>query len=235
MTRMQVEGLEARYGRAQVLHGVSLSLRGGEVLCLMGRNGAGKTTTLRSVMGTLRPTGGRITLDGRDLTGLPAAEIPRAGIAHVPQGRRLFSDLTVRENLALGLMTRGADTAVQEAALDLFPVLRDRLSQRAGTLSGGEQSMLAMARAICVGPRVLLLDEPTEGLMPSAVATVRAAIARLRADGVAVLLVEQRVEAVLEVGDRVAFMEHGRIRADHPIAEVRADPGLLKRYVGLSV
>jgi branched-chain amino acid transport system ATP-binding protein len=230
---LRVEGIQAFYGRSQALHDFSVEVAAGEVLCLLGRNGAGKTTALKAIMGLVRPRGGRITLDGEDLAGLPAHEIPRRGLGYVPQGRRLFAELSVRENLEIGLMVRGSGQAVLDRALDLFPVLRQRLDQRAGTLSGGEQTMLTIARALCIEPRILLLDEPTEGLMPSMIATIRAVVLQLRDAGVGVLLVEQRVDAVLPVASRVAFMENGRIRATVSIDAVRADDSLLHRYVGV--
>ncbi|RWR20442.1 ABC transporter ATP-binding protein [Sinirhodobacter populi] len=233
MSVMTVEGFDAFYGRSQALRGFSVELRGGEVLCLLGRNGAGKTTALKAIMGTIRRTAGRIVLDGRDLSALPAYEIPRAGIAHVPQGRRLFAELTVAENLEIGLSTRKSSRRALDYALGLFPVLTERMHQRSGTLSGGEQTMLTMARAMCIEPAVILLDEPTEGLMPSAIAGIREAVIRLRDNGVAVLLVEQRVDAVLPVADRVAFMDHGEIKARFTIDEVRNDLSLLHRYVGV--
>lgn len=233
MSMMSVKGFDAFYGRSQALRNFSIDLKSGEVLCLMGRNGAGKTTALKSIMGTVRPAAGTLTLDGKDLTGLPAKDIPRAGIGYVPQGRRLFTELTVWENLEIGLMTRKSDRKALDHALELFPVLKERMNQRSGTLSGGEQTMLSIARAMCVNPVVMMLDEPTEGLMPSAIAGIREAVVRLRDEGVAVLLVEQRVDAVLSIADRVAFMDHGEIKAEFSIEEVRAKPDLLHHYVGV--
>jgi branched-chain amino acid transport system ATP-binding protein len=230
---LEVQDVDCFYGKVQVLRGLSLRLEAGEVLCLLGRNGAGKTTALKAIMGLLRPRSGRILLDGIDLTALPAHEVPKHGVAYVPQGRRLFAELTVRENLEIGLMTRNTGAAALERVLQLFPALRDRLRQRAGTLSGGEQQMLAMARALCIEPRVMLLDEPTEGLMPSMIAKVRDSVRELRAEGVATILVEQRVDAVLPVADRVAFLETGRLRAVLDVGELRGDPSLLHRYVGV--
>jgi branched-chain amino acid transport system ATP-binding protein len=230
---LEVQDVDCFYGKVQVLRGLSLRLEAGEVLCLLGRNGAGKTTALKAIMGLLRPRSGRILLDGIDLTALPAHEVPKRGVAYVPQGRRLFAELTVRENLEIGLMTRNTGPAALERVLQLFPALRDRLRQRAGTLSGGEQQMLAMARALCIEPRVMLLDEPTEGLMPSMIAKVRDSVRDLRAAGVATILVEQRVDAVLPVADRVAFLETGRLRAVLDVGELRDDPSLLHRYVGV--
>jgi branched-chain amino acid transport system ATP-binding protein len=226
-------GLDCFYDEVQVLHGIDLELGKGEVLCLLGRNGAGKTTLLKAIMGLVAVRAGSIRLDGVELTKLPPHGVPRAGIAYVPQGRRLFAELTVAENLEIGLMTRRKGGETRERVLDLFPVLRERLQQRSGTLSGGEQQMLAMARALCLEPDVLLLDEPTEGLMPSMIATVRDTVARLREEGVSTMLVEQRVDAVLPVADRVAFIENGRNRETVPVEDLRADPALVHRYVGV--
>jgi branched-chain amino acid transport system ATP-binding protein len=238
---LRVEGLDAGYGGVQVLRGVALDLRAGEVHCLLGRNGAGKTTLLKAIMGLVRPTAGRVLLEGWDLARLPAHRVPRLGVAYVPQGRRLFAELTVAENLEIGLMARparragtgGGDRAVRERTLALFPVLGERLGQRAGTLSGGEQQMLAMARALCLEPRVLLLDEPTEGLQPSMVTRIRDVVAGLRGTGVATLLVEQRVEAVHAVADRVSFLENGQMRETIAGAELDTHSALFHRYVGV--
>ncbi|MCO5082110.1 MAG: ABC transporter ATP-binding protein [Rhizobiaceae bacterium] len=231
---LTVSGLNCFYGEVQVLHDFSLGLRKGEVLCLLGRNGAGKTTALKAIMGLVPARSGSIRLGDRELTALPAHEVPRAGIAYVPQGRRLFAEMTVAENIEIGLMARGKGSATRDAVLDLFPVLRERLKQRSGTLSGGEQQMLAMARALCVEPQVLLLDEPTEGLMPSMIAKIRETVAKLRERGVSTLLVEQRVDAVLPVADRVAFIENGRNRETANVRRLRDDPDLIRRYVGVS-
>ena len=230
---LTISGLDCFYGEVQVLHGLDLDLNKGEVLCLLGRNGAGKTTTLKAIMGLVRARTGSIRLGERELTDLPAHEVPRAGIAYVPQGRRLFAELTVAENIEIGLMTRRKGAATREAVLELFPVLRERLKQRSGTLSGGEQQMLAMARALCLEPEVLLLDEPTEGLMPSMIARIRETVAGLRERGVSTILVEQRVDAVLSLADRVAFIENGRNRETVDIAQLRDDPEMVRRYVGV--
>ena len=230
---LELRNINVFYGNVQVLRDLSLALEAGSVLCLLGRNGAGKTTTLRAIMGLLKPRSGSISLDGADLTALPAHELPRHGIAYVPQGRRLFAELTVRENLEIGLMARHKGQKTLDRALASFPVLAERFRQRAGTLSGGEQQMLAMARALCIEPRVMLLDEPTEGLMPSMIARIREAVLDLKRQGVGTILVEQRVDAVLPVADRVAFIETGRVRAEVDVAELRADPTLLHRYVGV--
>jgi branched-chain amino acid transport system ATP-binding protein len=230
---LTIENFDSYYGQSQALRGFSITVSPGEVLCLLGRNGAGKTTALKSIMGIVPPKRGRIMLGGTDLTGLAPNRIPMAGLGYVPQGRRLFSELTVRENLEIGLMTRKSGPQALERALSYFPALRERFSQRSGTLSGGEQTMLAMARALCIEPTILMLDEPTEGLMPSMIATIRDVVIRLRDEGVGVLLVEQRIDAVLPVANRIAFMDHGEIKAELGIEAVRADPAILKTYLGV--
>ncbi len=228
-----MSGVDAFYGDVQALRGFSLDLAKGEVLCLLGRNGAGKTTALKAIMGLVSMRAGSIVKGGRDLTKLAAHEVPKSGVAYVPQGRRLFAEMTVAENIEIGLMTRGKGEATRQAVLDLFPVLKERLSQRSGTLSGGEQQMLAMARALCIEPDVLLLDEPTEGLMPSMIARIRETVAELRQRGVSTILVEQRVDAVLSLADRVAFIENGQNRETVPVEQVRADPAYVRKYVGV--
>ncbi|WP_157019239.1 ABC transporter ATP-binding protein [Mesorhizobium xinjiangense] len=230
---LKINAINCFYGNVQVLRDLSIDLRKGEVLCLLGRNGAGKTTTLKAVMGLVKVRGGSIMLGDTDLARLAPHEVPKAGVAYVPQGRRLFSDLTVAENIEIGLMARGKGRAVRDEVLDLFPVLRQRLGQRSGTLSGGEQQMLAMARALCIEPAILLLDEPTEGLMPAMIARIRETVAELRRRGVSTILVEQRVDAVLPVADRVAFIENGRNRRTLDVEELRADPDAIHRYVGV--
>jgi branched-chain amino acid transport system ATP-binding protein len=232
---LRLEAIDCFYGNVQVLRGLSLELAAGEVLCLLGRNGAGKTTTLKTIMGLIKPRAGRILLGDTDLTRLPAHEIPRHGLAYVPQGRRLFAELTVEENLTIGLMTRKTGPEALKRALALFPILRERLRQTAGTLSGGEQEMLAVARALCLKPRVLLLDEPTEGLMPSMIAAILETVRALKAEGVATILVEQRVEAALAVADRVAFIENGVVRETATPAALRAVPALVHHYVGVGL
>ncbi|RUV73118.1 MAG: ABC transporter ATP-binding protein [Mesorhizobium sp.] len=230
---LTISGLDCFYGQVQVLYGLDLVLNKGEVLCLFGRNGAGKTTTLKAIMGLVPSRAGSIRLDGKELTGLLAHDVPKAGVAYVPQGRRLFAEMTVAENIEIGMMARGKGKTTRENVLELFPLLRQRLRQRSGTLSGGEQQMLAMARALCLEPQVLLLDEPTEGLMPSMIARIRETVAKLRDLGVSTILVEQRVDAVLSVADRVSFIENGRNRETVDVEELRADPSAVRRYVGV--
>lgn len=229
----EVANIDAGYGQARILRGISLSVRPGEVLCLMGRNGAGKTTTMKAIMGLLPLTAGSITLDGEVIGGLPAHRIAGKGIGYIPQGRRLFLELSVAENIEIGLMARNSDDSVRQRVLDLFPVLRDRLDQVAGTLSGGEQQMLAAARALSIEPKVLLLDEPTEGLQPSMIEQIRRVVVTMRDQGVAIILVEQRVDAVLTMADRVTFIENGQNRDTVDIAVLRDDTSLLTRFIGV--
>ncbi|WP_112320370.1 ABC transporter ATP-binding protein [Oceanibium sediminis] len=230
---LRVEAINSGYGNAQVLRDVSLDVAAGEILCLMGRNGAGKTTAMKTIMGLLPLMSGRITLDGQDVGRLPAHEVARAGIGYIPQGRRLFTELTVAQNLEIGLMTRKSGPHVRTRVLELFPRLSERLNQRAETLSGGEQQMLATARALCIEPKVLILDEPTEGLQPSMIEAIRDVVVRLRNEGVAILLVEQRVDAVLALADRVAFLENGILAETVTPERMRTDAALLKRYLGV--
>jgi len=172
-------------------------------------------------------------LNGEELSDRAPHDIPKAGIGYVPQGRRLFTEMSVAENLEVGLMVRGGGRETREWVLELFPRLRERLSQRAETLSGGEQQMLAMARALCLRPEVLLLDEPTEGLQPSMIEAIRQVVVKMRGEGVAVLLVEQRLDAVLELADRVAFLENGQNGEIVPAERLREDHDLVMRYVGV--
>lgn len=230
---LELKAIDCFYGAAQVLRSFSLKLEAGEILCLLGRNGAGKTTALKAIMGLVPPRSGHIILDGIDLTRLPPHEIPRRGIGYVPQGRRLFSELTVMENLKIGLMTRSSGAAALDHVLSLFPLLKERLGQSSGTMSGGEQQMLAMARALCIDPKVLLLDEPTEGLMPSMIARIRQSVLDLQSHGVTTILVEQRVDAVLPVATRVAFVENGRVTATMPVDELRNNRHAIDKYVGV--
>jgi len=230
---LKLEGVNTGYGPIQVLYDLSLEARAGEVLCLLGRNGAGKTTTLKAIMGLLPLTSGKITLENTELSALPAHEVPRHGVGYIPQGRRLFSELSVAENIEIGLMAGGNGAETRERVLDMFPRLRERLGQRAETLSGGEQQMLATARALCLDPKVLLLDEPTEGLQPSMIQLIRETVETLRDAGVAIILVEQRIDAVLALSDRVQFIENGHSREVVTPAELHKDRSLIHAYVGV--
>ena len=231
---LRLENVHAGYGRIEVLHGIDLALDAGSVLGLLGRNGAGKTTTLRAIMGLVDGLRGSIRLADTELAGTAPHRVPGHGIAYVPQGRRLFPEMSVAENLRVGALAGGGESAGRLAfALDRFPALEEKLRTPARALSGGQQQMVAMARALATGPRVLLLDEPTEGLQPSYVGRILETVCDLRAAGVAVLMVEQRVEAALEVADRIAFIENGTIR-EHATAESLArNPESLVRYVGV--
>ncbi|MEZ5779048.1 MAG: ABC transporter ATP-binding protein [Paracoccaceae bacterium] len=230
---LKLDRIEAGYGAVQVLRGLSLDVSAGEVLCVMGRNGAGKSTMLKTIMGQVRVSAGMIDLDQTRIDTLPAHEVPRHGIGYVPQGRRLFGDLTVAENIEIGLMTRKRDARVRDNVLTLFPRLRERLAQVSRTLSGGEQQMLAIARALCLEPKVLLLDEPTEGLQPSMIALIRDTMVALKGTGVATILVEQRVDAALSVADRIAFMVGGKVA--ETVAAKGLTPGApqFASYVGV--
>ena len=231
---LHLENVRAGYGRVEVLRGVDLVLEPGRILGLLGRNGAGKTTTIRAIMGLVDGLRGSIRIEDTELVGLPPHRVPGHGLAWVPQGRRLFAEMTVEENLRLGALAGRGESAERLAfLLDLFPALKDRMHTPARRLSGGQQQMVAMARALASGPRVLLLDEPTEGLQPSLVDRILEAVRELRAAGTTLLLVEQKVEAALAVADRIAFIENGRIQ-DHATPESLArDPEPLIRYVGV--
>ena len=230
---LQLDRISAGYGPVGVLREVTLQVAPGEVACLMGRNGAGKTTLLRTVMGQTDRTGGTISLDGIPLHDLPPHEVPRHGIGYVPQGRRLFGDLTVAENLTVGLMTRGQGKPALDRVLSMFPRLAERLNQTARTLSGGEQQMLAIGRALCLDPRILMLDEPTEGLQPSMTAMIQDVIVTLRVARVGILLVEQRVEAALGLADRILFLSQGRLAETHPAATLTRDAPAFRAHVGV--
>ena len=230
---LRVEELTAGYGPITVLRDVGFEARAGEVTAIMGRNGAGKSTLLKCIMGLVPAAAGRIVLDGIEVHSLPAHRVPHHGVAYVPQGRRLFGPLTVAENLAVGLFARDGGQEVREAVLDLFPRLRERLGQVASTLSGGEQQMLAIARALCLEPKVLMLDEPTEGLQPSMNRLIQDTVLRLKDTGVATILVEQRVDAALRVADRIAFMANGHIAETTHAADLAPDARQFADHVGV--
>ena len=237
---LYVENLTAAYGKVSVLHGVSLKVERGQVVTLIGSNGAGKTTTMRAISGMLAPSAGTIRLGDRDITGLPAHRITGLGLAHSPEGRRVFPTQSVRDNLLLGAFTRltfggrarGDVDADLQRSLDLFPRLRERQHQLAGTLSGGEQQMLAMARALMLQPDVLLLDEPSMGLAPILVEEVFSIIRRLKESGITMLLVEQFAAAALAVADYGYVMENGRISVEGPAHQLQDDPKVRAAYLG---
>ena len=232
-----VEEIHTYYGKSHILHGVSLTVGAGEVVGLLGRNGVGKSTTLKTVMGLVRPSQGEVRYEGRAITGLAPHRLARLGIAYLPEDRRIFRLLTVMENLRTGLDRAGLDEARKQALLDkvyrYFPVLADRGNQAGGTLSGGEQQMLAIARAMMLEPKIILLDEPTEGLMPRMVSQISHIIDALHQEGVAILLVEQNVPLTLEACQRVYLMEKGVVRHHAPASELRDDRAVIHQYMGI--
>ena len=230
---LELEKISCCYGQVEVLHQVSMNLKQGEILGLLGRNGAGKTTLLKCLMGLLPLVHGKIVLNDEQLSRKPAHEIPKMGIGLVPQGRRLFPYLSVDENLRMGLLVGDEKPGLLDWILDLFPVLRDRMQQYAGTLSGGEQQMLATARALCIQPKFLLLDEPSEGLMPRYVERIFETIQRLKKERVGILLVEQKIDGVLKISDRVAFLENGYLEHESTPGELAKNDDALFRYVGI--
>ena len=236
---LKIENLEAGYGKVQVLHGISMAVAQGSVVTLIGSNGAGKTTTMRAISGMIAPTAGTITLKDKSIGGLESYTIAKLGLAHSPEGRRVFATMSVTDNLILGAFPRltgsrpkGDVAADLERAMELFPRLKERRAQLAGTLSGGEQQMLAMARAVMLNPDIVLFDEPSMGLAPILVEEVFRIIARLKSEGVTMLLVEQFAAAALEVADYGYVLENGRISVHGPAAQLKSDPAVKAAYLG---
>ncbi|RLD94705.1 MAG: ABC transporter ATP-binding protein [Aquificota bacterium] len=232
MALLKVEDIHTYYGDSYVLQGVSLEVKRGEVVALLGRNGAGKTTTLRTIMGIIKPRRGKILFKGVDITPMPAFKVARMGIGYVPQGRRLFPEMTVLENLKTGMRKKGNGDKLDEI-FDLFPALKDRLSQKASTLSGGEQQALSIARALLTEPEILLLDEPTTGLMPLLVSRLREVIEKLHEDGMAILLVEEKVPFALSVAERLYFMVKGKIAYEGSRRDLEDKRDVFIRYLGV--
>jgi branched-chain amino acid transport system ATP-binding protein len=234
-TLLELEDVRARYGPVQALHGISLTVGAGEAVAVLGANGAGKTTTLRAVSGTVRRSG-RIVFAGRAIARRPPEAVARTGIAHVPEGRGTLTELSVRENLRIGAYVRRDRKAVAEderRVLGYFPQLADRGRQRAGTLSGGEQQMLALARALMLRPRLLLLDEPSLGLAPLVVAEIFRIVRELNEEeGLAVLVVEQNAALALEASSRAYVLEVGRVAVEGPSADLRRDESVRRSYLG---
>jgi branched-chain amino acid transport system ATP-binding protein len=234
---LRVEGVHTYYGKSHILHGVSLEVGHGEVVGLLGRNGVGKSTTLKAIAGLVRSSQGEIVFDGKEVAGLAPHRLARLGIGYVPEERRIFPQLSVVENLRTGLDRHGVGKSEKQTLLDkayaYFPVLAERRNQPGGTLSGGEQQMLAIARAMMLEPKIILLDEPTEGLMPRMVAQIGEIIGALQREGVAVLLVEQNVPLTLEAGQRIYIIEKGVVRHHAPAAELRADHAPIHEYMGV--
>jgi branched-chain amino acid transport system ATP-binding protein len=232
---LEVDGLATAYGRSQVLFGVSFSVRPGEVATLLGRNGMGKTTTVRSVMGMVRPHGGTITFEGKPLHGLPSYRVAQAGLGLVPEGRQVFPNLTVRENLVATAARRSgrAELWTLERVLALFPQLAERLGHFGSQLSGGEQQMLAIGRALMTNPRMLILDEATEGLAPLVCVEIYRAIESLKASGLSILIIDKNLPALTRVADRHYVLEKGRVVWSGPPAELAANRDLQHRYLGV--
>jgi branched-chain amino acid transport system ATP-binding protein len=232
-----VEDVHTYYGKSHILHGVTLSVAAGEVVGLLGRNGVGKSTTLKTIMGLVRPSHGAVLLDGNAITGLAPHKLARMGIGYVPEDRRIFRQLTVMENLRTGLDRDGVTVDRRKALLDkvfaYFPVLAERRNQAGGTLSGGEQQMLAIARAMMLEPKIILLDEPTEGLMPRMVSQIGEIIEVLHKEGVAILLVEQNVPLTLAASQRVYIMEKGAVRHHCASSDIDANDPVIKQYLGV--
>jgi len=232
---LQVEGLNAGYGGSWVLDGLALSVPRGQVTAILGRNGMGKTTFMRALMGLLPVDSGRVLFDKQDITGLRPFEVAKRGIAYVPQGREVFADFTVLENLRLGLLGAGnAGAEIPDEIFERFPILLERRNQKGGTLSGGQQQQLAIARALIGQPKLLLLDEPSEGIQPSIVMEIAENLQRISEDeGLTVLLVEQNVQMVLSIASQCTFIENGRVAAQHGADDLRADPGIVQRYLAV--
>ncbi|MFF3439371.1 ABC transporter ATP-binding protein [Streptosporangium sp. NPDC002721] len=232
---LDIDGLDVHYGGVHALRGLSLGVAEGEIVALLGNNGAGKTTTLSAVSGLLRPSGGTVVFDGKAITREKPHRITARGLVHVPEGRRIFSTLSVHENLQLGgyLVRDQAEIRTRiERVYELLPRLAERRAQQGGTLSGGEQQMLAIGRALVTGPRLLLLDEPSMGLAPLVVASVMELIAGINAQGTSVLLVEQNAVAALGIAHRGYVIENGECVLDGPAAELRRDPRVVEAYLG---
>jgi branched-chain amino acid transport system ATP-binding protein len=234
---ISVEGVHTYYGKSHILNGVSLEVGRGEVVGLIGRNGVGKSTTLKTIMGLVNASAGRIVYDGRPISGLPAHKLARIGIAYVPEDRRIFKLLTVMENLRTGLDRDGVSEARKKELLEkmfgYFPRLAERRSQAGGTLSGGEQQMLAIGRAMMLEPKIILLDEPTEGLMPRMVSQIREIIEVLHGDGVAILLVEQNVPLTLAASQRIYVMEKGAVQHHAAASDLTVDHPIIHKYLGV--
>ena len=234
---IQVEDVHTFYGKSHILHGVSLRVEPGEVVGLLGRNGVGKSTTLKTIMGLVHPSQGQVLFGGQPVTNFPAHKVARLGIGYVPEDRRIFRQLTVSENLRTGLDRAGVTEMRKQELLDkvfaYFPVLAERRNQAGGTLSGGEQQMLAIARAMMLEPKIILLDEPTEGLMPRMVSQIRQIIDVLHSEGVAILLVEQNVPLTLAASQRVYIMEKGAVRHHGKTSELKVDDPIIHQYLGV--
>ena len=229
---LAVEDLHAHYGKSHILHGVSLEVDAGEIVCLLGRNGVGKSTTLKTVMGLVPPSRGRVTFKGAPIAGMPPYRIARLGLGYVPEERRIFPTITVRENLLMGMKGNSSNGSwTPERVYEFFPRLKEREHQRAGTLSGGEQQMLTMGRTLMGNPDLLLVDEPTEGLAPMIVEQVERILAGVHQSGTPVLLVEQSMETALALAQRVYVMSKGQIVFSGSMEELKASESVRRQYL----
>lgn len=230
---LEVRELKASYGKVEVLQDVNLTVGDGEIVGLLGRNGVGKTTTLKAILGLVRKTGGNVLFNEQIITNVTPHKIPRHGIGYVPQGRGIFPNLSVEENLYIGL-PGGPDAEIRDYIFDRFPRLKERLGQRGSTLSGGEQQQLAIARCLAMRPKLILLDEPTEGIMPILVQEIRNEIQAINASGVSILLVEQNLATAFKICKRVYLMEKGVVVRESTTEELKRQPDLVHRYLGMA-
>lgn len=231
---LKLDDVHSYYGRSYILQGVDLEVGEGEIVAMLGRNGAGKTTTMKTIMGIVKPAAGKIFYKGADIASLPSYKVARRGIAYAPQGRQLFPKMTVMENLKTGMRDVSSEKVLDQV-FELFPVLQERLSQQAGTLSGGEQQALAIARALLTRPDILMLDEPTTGLMPIIVTRLGDIIRKLNETGIAILLVEEKVPFALALAERVYFMVKGKIAHSDTKENLKGRKDVFVRYLGVEV
>jgi branched-chain amino acid transport system ATP-binding protein len=232
---LEVKNIQVAYGKIIAVKDISVTVNEGEIVTLIGSNGAGKSTTLRTISGLIKPKSGEITFNGKRIDGVPGHEIVGMGICHSPEGRRIFPRMSVKENLELGAFLRNDKTAVNadmERVLDLFPRLKERIKQTAGTMSGGEQQMLAVSRALMGDPKLLLLDEPSMGLAPVLVELIFDTIVKIRKQGITILLIEQNATAALEVADRAYVLESGKVKMSGSAKELSSDDKVTKAYLG---
>ena len=232
---LKIANLQASYGGSLVLQGIDMEVHPGHIVALMGRNGVGKTTLMKSVVGLVPPRSGHVLLDGKDITRLPPHQISNLGVSYVPQGKEIFQSFTVYENLRLGIVKfKRKDRTIPQDIFDYFPILEERKNQKAGSFSGGEQQMLAIARALVSNPKILLLDEPSEGIQPSIVKEIREILVKInREKGVTILIVEQNVDLIMDVAKECFFMEKGKIVDQSETDHLREDDSLITQYLAL--
>ncbi|WP_254858805.1 ABC transporter ATP-binding protein [Natronomonas gomsonensis] len=232
---LEVDAINTYYGKSHILHDVSFEADNDEVVALLGRNGVGKTTTMKSIIGLTPPRTGTVRFEDEVISGNSASEIANRGIGYVPQDRGMFPDLTVEENLTMGLGTATRDQSILDQIYERFPRVEERLQQKAGTLSGGEQQMVAMARALMRDPKLVLMDEPTEGLMPSLIPEIADITEEIADSGYTIVIVEQNVDLVMDIADRVYLMDNGRIHEQATPAELRENEAILEKYLGVGI